>query len=261
MKPHSLPAHYGRTVELDACHDCQVLWVDTAESQQLTSDGVVELFRIVHERAHEKHDKLAQRLGCVRCKSTLNKTHDQISSTRFHYHLCSKGHGRLITFYQFLAEKKFVRELTAVERARLSADIRQTRCNGCGAAVDLVKQSACDYCRAPVAVFDRDAAQKAIEHYLKRRHHVLPQQPQPVALPERGPTIDPAAYTAADVALDAVWAMAQFASRYASSRPALSAATIPIATEVANSFEMGDASSMLDLVSDGADAFVRAVFD
>jgi Zn-finger nucleic acid-binding protein len=264
MKSHRLPAHYGRTVELDACQPCQLLWLDTSESQQLNSDGVMELFRMVHDSALNQRDKLAQRLGCVRCRSTLKKTHDQVPNARFTYHACTKGHGRLITFYQFLVEKHFVRELSPAERERLAADVQQIRCTGCGAAIDLGKQNACDYCRAPIAVFDRQAAQKAIEHYLERRNRRIPQQQlQPVVLPPTGARVDPCAYTAADLTLDAVWAMAQFASRYTSASTAAGTATSTSIADLAHTrhFDAGDSGGMLDLIRDGAHAFIDALFD
>jgi Zn-finger nucleic acid-binding protein len=261
MDVHRLPAHYDREVELDACKECRLLWVDGMESQQLTSDGVVELFRIVHQHAEERSEKLKASMGCVRCKSTLAKTHDRMSSTRFHYHACSKGHGRLITFYQFLAEKQFVRELSPAERAQVAADVKEIRCNGCGAPVDLAKHNACEYCRAPIAVFDRNAAQKAVEHYLARRHRVLPAgPPTPISAPQWSAPVEPSAYTAADLALDAVWAMSRFAMRSMSSRDAAPAA-IPSLPTIAQSFDVGDSSGLLDLVSDGADSFLGSLFD
>ena len=67
----------------------------------------------------------------------MKLTNDQVKGTRFAYQACRKGHGRMTTFYNFLAEKQFVRELTQAERAKLAAKVEQIRCSGCGAAVNI----------------------------------------------------------------------------------------------------------------------------
>ncbi len=214
MKPHALPGHYGTAINIDACHDCNVLWFDQSESMQLAPDGVVELFQLVSANGGAQSAKLSEGLGCVRCRRTLDPRKDQVHTSKFNYFSCSNGHGRLTTYYQFLIEKQFVRELTTAERAKLAAEVKQIKCSGCGAAVNLAAESACGYCRAPIAVFDRNAAQKAIDHYLKERGKQLPTHPAPPYAPTRdGGYANSGHYDAVDLAADALWAMARFASR------------------------------------------------
>jgi hypothetical protein len=181
MTAYRLAGHYRNTVEVDVCMDCNAIWFDQYESTALSPDGTVALFELIHQRggtATRAATKFGEKLRCVTCGEGMQLTHDQVKGTRFAYQACRKGHGRLTTFYNFLAEKQFVRELTKTERTKLAATVQQVRCSGCGAAVNLGKVDACEYCRAPVSVFDREAARKAIEHYLLERQRPPPQLPE-----------------------------------------------------------------------------------
>ncbi len=172
MTAYMLPGHYNASVEIDVCMDCNAIWFDQFESMALSPDGTVALFQLIHQRggtATSAATKFGEGLRCVTCGDGMRLTNDAVKNTRFTYQACRNGHGRLTTFYNFLAEKQFVRELTKTERAKLAAKIEQIRCSGCGAAVNIGKVDACEYCRAPVSVFDRDAAKKAIDHYLQER--------------------------------------------------------------------------------------------
>ena len=172
MSAYSLPGHYGRPVEIDVCHDCNAIWFDQGESTQLSPDGTVALFQLINERGGTSTNaasKFGEGLRCVTCGTGMRLTNDRVKNTRFAYQSCPAGHGRLTTFYNFLAEKQFVRELTQAERAKLAVSVQQIKCSSCAAPVDIGKTDACQYCRAPVSVFDRDAAKKAIDHYLVAR--------------------------------------------------------------------------------------------
>ncbi len=167
MKPLPFSGHYGGAVEIDVCSPCTMFWLDAGESMQLTPASTVDIFRMIHEASDEAHTPLQSRLKCVRCTKTLLSTHDNVLGTRLHYYRCPAEHGRMISFTHFLAEKRFIRELTAVERMNLSAKVQFVRCDGCGAQVDLATSSACGFCQAPVRVLDAEAATKALEHYAK----------------------------------------------------------------------------------------------
>ena len=177
MSLYSLPGHYGRAIEIDVCHDCNALWFDQGESTQLSPDGTVALFQLINERGGASStatSKFGEGLRCVTCGTGMRLTNDRVKNTRFAYQACPSGHGRLTTFYNFLAEKQFVRELTQAERAKLAVSVQQIKCSSCAAPVDIGKTDACQYCRAPVSVFDRDAAKKAIDHYLQARQQQVP---------------------------------------------------------------------------------------
>jgi hypothetical protein len=221
MSLYQLPGHYGQTLDIDACLDCNAIWFDQWESTQLSPDGVVALFQVINERggaASSAGAKFGEGLRCVSCGDGMKMTNDRVKNTRFTYQACRQGHGRFTTFYNFLAEKQFVRELTAAERSKLAVSVKQIKCSGCGAPVDLGKTDACGYCRAPVSVFDRDAAKKAIEHYLQERGKQLPSRPthdyghrSGYAGSGRDGTWD--ALYAADIATDLLWALGRAASR------------------------------------------------
>ena|SRR5688572_7962278 len=149
-------------VELDICFACHAIWFDQYESVALTPGAVLELFRLIHKHHDQPPRPLGNVLRCPACKAGLALTHDLQRSTRISYYRCPKAHGRLTTFFQFLREKQFVRELTGAEIAQLRATVKQVRCSSCGAPVDLARNAACGYCRAPVSILDADAVAKTL---------------------------------------------------------------------------------------------------
>ena len=218
MSIYSLPGHYNQTLEIDVCHDCNAIWFDQWESTQLSPDGTVALFQLINERGGTSStaaSKFGEGLRCVTCGTGMKLTNDRVKNTRFAYQSCPKGHGRLTTFYNFLAEKQFVRELTQLERSKLAATVQQIKCSGCGASVNIGKTDACEYCRAPVSVFDRDAAKAAIDHYLRERQRPVSQQ-SPTALPNYGYAsggVNNYGYNSVDLAADILFALGRVAVR------------------------------------------------
>jgi hypothetical protein len=89
-------------------------------------------------------------------------TRDLQRTTRFSYFRCARGHGRYTPFIDFMLEKDFVRPLPPAEVERLRRAVGVVRCSGCGASIDLAADSACRYCRAPIAVLDPDALSRAV---------------------------------------------------------------------------------------------------
>ncbi len=285
MALYALPGHYNRTVEIDVCVDCNAIWFDQYESSQLSSDATVALFQLIHDcgvAAAGATVKFNEGLRCLVCNEGMKLTHDQAKGTRFSYQACRRGHGRLSTFYNFLAEKRFVRELTKGERAKLASMVEQIRCSGCGAAVDIGKVDACAYCRAPLSVFDRDAAKQAIDHYLRERH----KPPQPSS-ERRQTTRDTNAllrtYERSSLGADILFAIGNAVSRGVSgaarnhgggvlpdathalfgsasnlARVESTAAFSSIALEALN--ESND-DGVLDLVSDGIDSLLGSLFN
>ncbi len=218
MSIYTLPGHYNQTIEIDVCHDCNAIWFDQWESTQLSPDGTVALFQLINERGGASStvaSKFGEGLRCVTCGTGMKLINDRVKNTRFAYQSCPKGHGRLTTFYNFLAEKQFVRELTQLERSKLAATVQQIKCSGCGASVNIGKTDACEYCRAPVSVFDRDAAKAAIDHYLSERQKT-PSQQAPGTAPPYGHSSTGSSnfeYHSADIATDILFALGRVALR------------------------------------------------
>jgi Zn-finger nucleic acid-binding protein len=153
--------HAGK-VTLDLCTPCHALWFDRAESAQLAPRAVLELFQLLHHHRDAERRPLERRLECPRCKAALALTQDLGKTGRFSYYRCPNAHGRFTPFFQFLREKQFVRSLNPAEMAHVRGEVKQVRCSGCGAPIDLERTAACEFCQAPVAILDADAVEKAL---------------------------------------------------------------------------------------------------
>ena len=164
MNAHRFPRKLTGEVELDLCFACQGIWFDEYESLQLAPAGVIGLFKLIHEHRDDQRLPLASPLHCPRCKERLIHSQDRVKSGLFNYLRCGQ-HGRFITFSQFMIEKGFVRQLTPVEIREISVRIGVVRCTGCGAPVDIRRESACSHCQAPIAILDPRAVEAALADY------------------------------------------------------------------------------------------------
>jgi hypothetical protein len=164
MNVHRFPRKLTGEIELDLCFACQGIWFDEYESPRLAPAGVIELFRLIHQHRDDQRLPLASPLHCPRCNERLIHSQDRVRSGLFNYLRCGQ-HGRFITFAQFMIEKGFVRQLTGAEIDQLKVRIGVVRCTGCGAPVDIRKQSACGHCRAPIAILDPQAVEQALAGY------------------------------------------------------------------------------------------------
>lgn len=162
MEKRRFGRHPHGEVIIDVCWDCHALWFDQFESAALTPRSVMELFRLIHDHRDKPARALADSMACPHCRSKLAVTQDLQRTNRLTYHRCTNGHGRLTTFFQFLREKQFVRSLSKPEIEGLKATVKQLRCSGCGAVLDLARDSACGYCRSPISVLDAEAVEKAL---------------------------------------------------------------------------------------------------
>ncbi|MCX7166338.1 MAG: zf-TFIIB domain-containing protein [Rhodocyclales bacterium] len=164
MSTHRFMRKLIGEVELDLCFACQGIWFDEYESLQLAPTGVIGLFKLIHEHRDDQRLPLASPLRCPRCNERLIHSQDRVKSGLFNYLRCGQ-HGRFITFAEFMIEKGFVRQLTGTEIKEISARIGVVRCTGCGAPVDIRKESACSHCRAPIAILDTRAVEAALAGY------------------------------------------------------------------------------------------------
>jgi hypothetical protein len=167
-------------VDLDLCFTCHAIWFDPFESTQLAPGSVIDLFKLIHENNDQHTRPLADSTRCPRCRERLLLTHDIQRTNKITYYRCPAGHGRLTTFFQFLREKNFVRSLTAPEVAQLKANVKQVRCSGCGAPVNLETESACAYCRAPISILDADAVKRTLDELSAAQQRA--RRPDPVAI-------------------------------------------------------------------------------
>jgi Zn-finger nucleic acid-binding protein len=157
---------YGARVQLDICHHCHGLWFDAQESRQLSSKGVLRLFRELHGRK-DQHYRLREPLSCPRCKGKLERTHDMARGNRFQYYRCTARHGHFITFFQFLSEKGIVRGLSHKELTELKKHVQALQCSDCGGPISLAKDTACPSCHAPLCILDPKALGSTIDDVAK----------------------------------------------------------------------------------------------
>ena len=179
MAKHRFERVLGGEVILDLCFPCQGIWFDAHESLQITPGSIISLFRLLHEHRDELRQPLNEPLRCPRCDDRLLHGIDLVKTGgKFNYHRCLQKHGRFTTFGQFMIEKGFVRQLNPAEIQTLAVQVATIRCSGCGSAVDIRQQSACDHCAAPIAILDAEAVEKALARYQKSESdRAAPPQP------------------------------------------------------------------------------------
>jgi len=158
MTAQTLDGHLNRSVTVDACLPCQSFWFDAHETLQLTPGGTLALFKIIGEQTTRRQVSHADVAKCPRCHGGLRLTHDMQRATRFSYLRCPNGHGRLMTFFDFLREKDFIRPLTPAQLEELRRNVQSVNCSGCGAPVEISKDSVCGHCGAQLSMLDMQQA-------------------------------------------------------------------------------------------------------
>jgi hypothetical protein len=162
MTTLTLEGHLGTSVELDLCSTCQVIWFDHRESLRLSAGATLSLFRTIGDGKQSSPPPLPDPLKCPRCGLRLLLTNDRQRNTPFRYRRCAREHGRLITFFDFLREKDFVRPLSPQQLAELRANVKMVNCSNCGAPIDLVHASECAHCRTPISMLDVKQIEAAV---------------------------------------------------------------------------------------------------
>lgn len=165
MERREFARRMGEPESVDFCRPCRLIWFDGNESVQLAPQGVIEIFKTIYASQGEWRNPAASQLPCPRCHLPLVYSHDIGKGGRFTYFRCDEGHGRLTPFTEFLREKQFVRVLAPAEVVKVRAEVRQVRCSGCGAMVDLSQGSACAHCGAPIAILDANAVERALRQW------------------------------------------------------------------------------------------------
>ena len=154
MQHLALDGKLDTTVAVDLCASCRVIWFDHLKELQLAPGGTLRLFALISAASAAPAAPLPGALRCPRCRTHLALTHDMQRTTRFQYWRCEAGHGRLITFVDFLREKDFVRPLTRAQIDELRQSVRTVNCGNCGGPIDLAKDSVCAHCGSPVSLLD-----------------------------------------------------------------------------------------------------------
>jgi Zn-finger nucleic acid-binding protein len=167
MHEQTLDGRHGRAVPIDICHACQSFWFDTHESISLTPGATLMLFRTIGEHVRRPQRSDGELAKCPRCKGRLRRTHDMQRATKFEYLSCPNGHGRLITFFDFLREKDFIRPLTPQQIDELRQNVQSVNCANCGGPVDLSTGAACSHCGSPLSMLDMKQAERLVTQLQK----------------------------------------------------------------------------------------------
>ncbi len=170
MTTRVLDGRLGRSVTIDLCLPCQAFWFDGHESLQLAPGATLALFELIGEQAGSPRSPARDAIACPRCQTMLRKVSDLQRRTRFFYRSCPRGHGRFITFFDFLREKNFVRPLTPQRIDELRANVRTVTCSACGAGVDLVSSAVCAHCGSPLSMLDMSQAAALVAELREAEH-------------------------------------------------------------------------------------------
>jgi Zn-finger nucleic acid-binding protein len=154
MTALTLEGRLGGSVAIDLCPGCQVIWFDHGESLQLSPGATLQLFRRIGEQAAARRGTLPDALFCPHCGARLKPTQDRQRNTPFQYRRCEARHGRLVTFFDFLREKDFIRPLSPAQIEELRRNVQTVNCSNCGAPIDLARGSACAHCASPLSLLD-----------------------------------------------------------------------------------------------------------
>jgi hypothetical protein len=153
MDAQELDGHLGTTVQIDRCPSCQLFWFDHYESLRLAPAATLRLFQLIGNEPRRSRP-VADAMKCPRCDIRLLLTNDRQRNTPFRYWRCPREHGRLITYFDFLREKDFIRPLSPQQLAELRKNVQMVNCANCAAPIDLVHESACGHCGTPVSMLD-----------------------------------------------------------------------------------------------------------
>lgn len=162
MAQQTLDGYLGRPLAFDLCLACQMFWFDHGESLRLTPRATLDLFRLIAEQPRASRGPRAAAPACPRCAAALRLAHDRQRTTSFQYWRCERGHGRLITFFDFLREKSFVRPLSPQQIEELRKNVQTVNCSNCGAPIDLARSSSCEHCDSPLSMLDAQQTQRLV---------------------------------------------------------------------------------------------------
>jgi hypothetical protein len=184
----ALEGRLGATVEIELCSVCRAIWFDHFQELHLTPGATLTVFGVISTPAGRPTTPFPTALHCPRCRARLLLTHDRQRSTPFQYWRCDRGHGRLITFVNFLREKDFVRPLTPQQLEELRQNIQTINCSSCGAAINLVTDSVCAHCGAAVSMLDLPHMARTVGQLQAAASGRLAADGPPPAAAARGPT-------------------------------------------------------------------------
>lgn len=177
----ALEGRLGPALDIDLCPACRAIWFDQYEDLRLAPSATLKVFGIISEKSAAAPSPLTGTLRCPRCQTRLLVTHDLQRTTRFQYWRCDGGHGRLMTYIDFLREKDFVRPLTAQQLDELKKNVQTINCSNCGAAIDLANDSVCRHCGSAISMLDLQQMARTIAQLQTAAAGHVSAEPAPAA--------------------------------------------------------------------------------
>ncbi len=167
-----LSGHYGKTVTLDLCAPCHLVWFDSVESAQLSGPGLLTLIGEMAAAQSLAHHPLRTRLSCAHCNTEVRPVHNQTRWGRSLQLECPERHGAWQTFGQFLQERGLLRPMSSSDRVRLRQDTAGLGCIGCGGLIEK-NDPVCPWCGSPPAVVDVARLAQALDPEGATRGHAV----------------------------------------------------------------------------------------
>jgi len=236
MQRLTLSGHYGRSVDIDLCGQCHLVWFDLTETARLSGPALLDLIGAMASAQSLPHRTLRPDAGCARCGATLKTVHNRSRWGQSLHLECRAGHGGYQTFSQFLQEKGLLRPMSRIDRARLLERQGRIDCVNCGADVGKDDEQ-CRYCGSVPSLLDVARLARALDpegviavqavHHDAARHEALQCGACGAALPP-GLSVD-CAQCGATLAISR---LAEAHERVATLGPALRAHALKPAPEV-----------------------------
>ena len=165
MRKLGLAAHYQKSVEIDVCEECSLIWFDEAESARLAGPGIADLVGVIHHAMQRPRpmQPLPATLACPICATALKRVSNVSRFGRTAQLECGQKHGAFQSFALFLAEKGYFRPFSWADIKKLMESGKQPSCFNCGARLESRPHDECPYCRSPVGLLDSARLAKAID--------------------------------------------------------------------------------------------------
>jgi hypothetical protein len=157
-----LPGHYGRSVEIDVCAGCHLVWFDLTETARLTGPALLALIGAMAQAQSLAHAVLRPDVRCVRCAGGLKKVHNRSRWGQSLQLECLNRHGAFQSFAQFLQEKGLLRAMSRVDRAQLLQRQGRIDCVNCGAAIG-ANDERCGHCESVPSLLDVARLARALD--------------------------------------------------------------------------------------------------
>lgn len=172
MQVQHLAGHYGKTVEIDLCGPCHLVWFDQVEQARLSGPGLLDLVGAMASAQSLPHRSLGAHLACLRCGRPTRTVHNQTRWGRSQQFECPQRDGAWQTFGQFLGERGLLRPMGSADRARALARDGALHCVSCGGTLGQA-DTACPWCSAAPALVDVARLARALDPEGATRDHAV----------------------------------------------------------------------------------------